>query len=79
MSENVNDTVRAIAAAKAIIDCRDQVAKQAEILLTAEHAIAAVLVSVIGDARLAAGMLNNGLVPGIEERLASYASKGGAA
>ncbi|CUX41456.1 conserved hypothetical protein [Agrobacterium deltaense Zutra 3/1] len=79
MSENVNDTVRAIAAAKAIIDCRDPVAKQAEILLTAEHAIAAVLVAVMGDARLAAGMLNNGLVPGIEERLAYYSSKGGAA
>lgn len=79
MSENVNDTVRAIAAAKAIIDDRDPIAKQAQILVTAEHAIAAVLVAVMGDARLAAGMLNNGLVPGIEERLSYYASKGGEA
>lgn len=79
MSENVNDTVRAIEAAKAIIDGRDPIAKQSEILVTTEHAIAAVLLAVMGDARLAAGMLNNGLVPGIEERLAHYASKGGAA
>lgn len=79
MSGNVNDTVRAIAAAKAIIDSRDPIAKQAQILVTAEHAIAAVLLTVMGDARLAAGMLNNGLVPGVEERLAYYASKGGAA
>lgn len=78
MSENVNDTVRAITAAKAIFDGRDPIAKRSEILVTTEHAIAAVLLTVMGDARLAAGMLNNGLVPGIEERLAYYASKGGA-
>ena len=79
MSANVNDTVRAIASAKAIIDGRDPIEKRSEILVTTEHAIAAVLLTVMGDARLAAGMLNNGLVPGIEERLAHYASKGGAA
>ncbi|WP_142627841.1 hypothetical protein [Rhizobium sp. P007] len=79
MSANANDTVRAIAAAKAIIDGRDPIATRSEILVTTEHAIAAVLLTVMGDARLAAGMLNNGLVPGIEERLAHYASRGGAA
>ncbi len=77
MRENINDTARAIAAAKAIIDGRDPIAKQAQILVTTEHVIAAVLLTVMGDARLASGMLNNGLVPGIEERLAYYASKGG--
>ncbi|MCD4662316.1 hypothetical protein [Agrobacterium sp.] len=79
MSENANDTVRAIAAAKAIIDGRDPIAQRSEILVATEHTIAAVLITVMGDARLAAGMLNNGLVPGIEERLAYYGSKGGVA
>lgn len=77
MGDNVNDTVRALAAAKAIIDSRDPIGQQGEILVTTEHAIATVLLAVMGDARSAAGMLNNGLVPGIEERLAYYASKGG--
>jgi hypothetical protein len=80
MSENVKDTARAFAAAKAIIDGRDPSKEYAAILVTAEHAIAAILLAVMNrDARKAAAMLNEGLIQGIEHRLALHASKGGAA
>ena len=73
---NVMDTQRAYAAAKAIIDGRDPVAEFSTVLVTAEHAFAALLLACMnGDARKAAEMLNEGLVPGIEQRLAFYASK----
>lgn len=79
MSENVKDTARAIAAAKAIFDSRDPVADRSSILVTAEHAFAAVLIACMDrDPRKAAAMLNEGLIPGIEQRLALYAAKGGA-
>lgn len=77
MSENIKDSARALAAAKAILDGRDPVDKQSQILVTAEHAFATVLLACMGgDSRKAAAMLNEGLLPGIEERLAYYASKG---
>ena len=70
------DTARALAAAKAVIDGRDPEKEAAKILVTAEHAIACILLATHGqDPRKAAAMLNEGLVPGIEERLAYYASK----
>ena len=76
MSENVKDTPRAIAAAKAIIDGRNVIMQQSAILVTAEHAFATVLLACMGgDPRKAAAMLNEGLIPGIEQRLAFYASK----
>lgn len=72
------DTPRALAAAKAIIDGRDPVKDASKILVTAEHAFACVLLATHGaDPRKAAAMLNEGLIPGIEQRLAYYASKGG--
>lgn len=78
MGENEKDTVRAVAACKSIVDGRDPVEDRASVLVTAEHAFAAVLlVCMKGDARKAAAMLNEGLIPGIESRLALYASKGG--
>lgn len=78
MSENVKDTPRALAAAKAIIDGRDPVAQQSSILVTAEHAFATILLACMGgDPRKAAAMLNEGLIPGIEQRLAFYAAKTG--
>ncbi|CAM5403958.1 hypothetical protein AFEL58S_02079 [Afipia felis] len=78
MNENIKDTARAIAACKAIIDARDPSKDCAAILVTAEHAFAAVLLAVMNrDPRRAAAMLNEGLVQGIEDRLALYASKGG--
>lgn len=77
MSGNVKDTARANDAVKAIIDGRDPFTNPSEILVTAEHAFAVILLACMkGDARKAAGMLTEGLVPGIEQRLAYYASKG---
>ena len=75
MSEASLDVARAIAAAREIIDGRDLQANFADILVTAEHAIATLLVALIGDERKAANMLNEGLVPGIEELLAFHASR----
>lgn len=76
MSENIKDTTRAMAAAKAIFDGRDPVSEFSKILVTTEHTIAAVLLAVMGgDARKAAGVLNERLVQGVEERIALYASK----
>lgn len=79
MSESEKDTTRSITAAKAIVDGRDPSKDYAAILVTAEHAFAAVLLTVMDrDPRKAAAMLNEGLVQGIERRLALFASKGGA-
>ncbi len=78
MQENEKDTHRAIAAAKAIFDGRDPSGPDySKILVTTEHAIAAVLIACMGDPKKAAGMLNEGLVQGVESRLALYASKMG--
>lgn len=76
MGRNQQDTLCAIQAVKAIIDGRDPVAKQSEILVTAEHAVASLLLMLMGDPRKAAAMLNEGLVQGVEERLSLFASKG---
>lgn len=76
MSEAGKDTRRAIAAAKAIFDGRDGVADQSAVLVTLEQAVATVLLASCGsNPRLAAGMLNEALVPGIEARLSMYAAK----
>jgi hypothetical protein len=76
---NILDTQRALAAAKAIVDGRDPSSPDySKILVTAEHAFAVVLLACMGgDPRKAAAMLNEGLIPGIEQRLAFYASKEG--
>ncbi|MGZ2455497.1 hypothetical protein [Rhizobium anhuiense] len=77
MSENVKDTQRAFLAAKAILDGRDPVANRSAVLVTTEHAIAAVLLACMDrDPRMAAMMLNEGLVQGIEQRLSYYAAGG---
>lgn len=75
MNEAQKDTQRALAAAKAIFDGRDPNGDAASILVTVEHAIATVLIALYKEPRLAAGMFNEGLLPGIEERLSFYASK----
>lgn len=78
MSETFKDSLRALNAAKEIIDGRDPTADYGKILVTAEHAFATVLLACMGgNARKAVGMLNEGLIPGIESRIAFYASKGG--
>lgn len=72
------DTQRAFAACKAIVDGRDPSSHSSEILVTAEHTFAVVLLAACGgNARMAAAMLNEGLVPGVEERLSLWHSKGG--
>jgi hypothetical protein len=65
-------------AAKVIIDGRNPLTESASVLVTAEHVFATVLLTCMnGDARRAARMLNEGLVQGIERRLARYASSKG--
>jgi len=77
VSEIKHDTLRALAAAKKIIDGRDAEKDLGAILVTTEHAVAAILLTIMGSPDKAAKMLNEGLVQGIEERLSLYASKDG--
>lgn len=72
MSEAAKDTFRAKRAAAEIIDGRTV---DAQIMVTLEHTVATVLIALYRDPRKAAGMLNEGLVQGIEGRLALFASK----
>jgi hypothetical protein len=75
LTEAQKDTERAFAAAKAIFDSRDPVTDYSSVLVTTEHAIAVVLLAIFrNDPAKAAAMLNEGLVPGIESRLALYDS-----
>ena len=77
MTEAQKDTIRAIAACRAVLDGRDPKDSASSILVTAEHAIASLLIILMRDPRKASAMLNEGLVPGIEERLSRYnVSKG---
>lgn len=76
--KDARDTMRAFNATKVIIDGRNLQTQTSEILVTTEHAVATVLLALFRDPRMAAGMLNEGLVQGIEERL-MLAGKGRAA
>ncbi|WP_204333705.1 hypothetical protein [Rhizobium leguminosarum] len=59
MSENVKDTQRAFAAAKAILDGRDPVEERSAVLVMTGHAITAVLLACMdSDPRKAALMPN---------------------
>lgn len=70
------DTQRYHDAAAKVIDGRDPIADRGEIMVALEGTVAAVLLMVMdGDPRKAAGMLNEGLVQGVEVRLALYASR----
>ena len=76
MTEAEKDTHRAFAAAGKILGGRDPVADMPGVLITLEHAVASVLLAVMGrDASKAARMLNEGLVPGIERRIMLYAAR----
>jgi hypothetical protein len=75
MIEAKKDTARATEAAKAIFDGRSPKDDWSTILVTTEHAVASVLLALFPDPSFAAKMLNEGLVQGIENRLALYASK----
>ena len=76
MADPTEETRRYLAAAREIIANRDPVADRSAIMVTLEGAVATVLTIVMGgDHRLAAGMLNEGLVQGVEERLALGAER----
>lgn len=76
MTEPQKDTQRALAAAKLIIDGRDPKADFGAILKTLEGLVSLLLLAVMdNDPRKAASMLTEGLVPGVEERIALAASR----
>ncbi|MFN4229802.1 hypothetical protein [Parvibaculum sp.] len=68
MSTPRQDAERAKTAVKAIVDGRP-FTDAAGIMVTAEHAIATLLIVLYGPPQRAAAMLNEALVPGIETRL----------
>lgn len=70
------DTMLAQLACKVIIDSRDPRDDFASILVTAEHVVAVIMIVTMGgNQRKAARMLNEGFLQGVEERIALY-SKG---
>ena len=74
ISNPENDTKLAKIAGKVIIDGRDPRDDFASILVTAEHVMAVILILTMGgNVRKAARMLNEGFLQGVEERLALYA------
>jgi hypothetical protein len=76
MTEAQKDTQRAAAAMRAIFDGRSPATDFSSVMVTTEHAIAGVLLALYpGNPAMAAKMLNEGLLPGIESRLSLYASK----
>lgn len=76
MTEPQKDTQRYLAAAKLIFDGRDPSADSSSILVTLEGLVSLVLLATMGnDPDKAAAMLNEGLVPGVESRLALAVSR----
>lgn len=74
MTEPQKDMQRAIAAAKLLIDGRDP--HDASVMVTLEGLVSLMLLAHVGnDERKAIGMLNEGLVPGVEERIALAVSR----
>lgn len=76
MTDPQKDTQRTVAAAKEIIAGRDPVLERGAIMVTLEGTVTAVLLMVMGgDQKKAAAMLNEGLLEGVEARLALHASR----
>lgn len=76
MHDGQKDTARAMEAAKAILDGRHPVEDRASILVTLDHVIGTILIAAMdGDAKKAVWMLHAGTLPGVEERIALYASR----
>lgn len=73
--ENKKDTQRAIAAVRCVLDGRDPHKHGMAALVTMEHTVALMLLAVMDTPEKAVAMLNEGLVQGVEERLALYNSK----
>lgn len=69
------DTQRAAKAATEIINGRDLQLQAPEIFVTLETMITLTLLSICRDPKHAAAMLNEGLVPRIEERLIAYQNR----
>ncbi|EFO30148.1 putative transcriptional regulator, GntR family [Roseibium sp. TrichSKD4] len=74
MSKSSEDTTRSYAAGKAIIDGRDP-NEAPEIMMTLEQTVAAVLLLLYPDHRMAAAMLNEGLLEGVERRISMHQAK----
>lgn len=75
MTDQEKDLERYSAATFAILDNRNPATSFAHIMMTLEATIAATLLALTeGDARKAALLLNNALVPGVENRL-SWAAR----
>lgn len=76
MTEPQKDTQRALAAAKHVIDGRDLKREYGAVMVTLENLVTLVLLAAMdNDTRKAASMLNEGLVQGVEQRLALATSR----
>lgn len=75
MSAPEEDTLRARIAAMAIIGDRLIEHDHSSIMVTLETTVALVLLALYRNPRVAAGMLNDGLVAGVESRLSLFASR----
>jgi len=76
MTDPQRDTKRTIAAAKEILADRDPITDRGAVMVTLEGTVSAILLLVMGgDHKKAAAMLNEGLIQGVENRLAYAASK----
>ena len=76
MTEASKDTMRALEAARHILDGRRPVEDMSQILVTLDHVIATVLlVTMNNDPKKAVSMLHEGTLPHVEERIMQFASK----
>jgi len=76
MTELEKETTRTLEAAKILIEGRDVDRDASHIVVTLEALVALVLLVVMNnDTRKAASMLNEGLVPAVEELLARAAAR----
>lgn len=71
------DTLLAIKAGKVLLDGRHPVDDMASVMVTLDGLVALILITCMNnDPRKALGMLHEGLLPGVEQRIALFASKG---
>lgn len=71
MTPPEKDTQRVVKVVRELLDGRDPQADLGEVMITLEGVVTATLLLVMKqDRRKAAGMLNEGLVEGVERRLA---------
>lgn len=76
MTDLHEDTLRAIRAGHEILDGRDPVTDMGAILVTLDHVVASVLIATMSqNPNKARGMLHEGLVPVVEERIMLYAAR----